>query len=51
LAIVLTITLILTFIQAPTYQSSVRVLTETNTASQSIIGDIGVGVDPLSFTP
>ena len=40
LAIVLAVTLIFTFIQAPTYESSVKILAEINSAGDALLGDL-----------
>ncbi len=40
LAIVLAVTLIVTFLQAPSYQSTVKILTEVSSASESVLGNL-----------
>lgn len=40
LAIVLAATLIFTLVQSPTYESSVKILAEINSASDALLGDL-----------
>lgn len=40
LAIVLALSLVFTFLQAPTYESSVTILTEVNSATESVLGNL-----------
>ncbi len=40
LAIVLALSLVFTFLQAPTYESSVTILTEVNSATESLLGNL-----------